>query len=219
MNDQLKKRIVGAIALVALLVIFLPMVLDKGEDEKALGARSIPDSTLDKNGFDTKTLALPSETGRKPGQVQPMIEPPPVFVPPREQLTESLPDPVAPAKTPAPAKATPTPPAKPAPVAKPAAPVQAAPAPVAAGPLAATGEAWVIQVVSLSDRAKADALAKDLKGARIAAFVQEINAGGKTLYRVRIGPDKDRAKLEALLSPLGTRPSTAALRPQIVRHP
>lgn len=216
MNDQLKKRLIGAIALVALVVIFLPMLLDKGEDERGLGPKAIPDSSLDKAGFDAKTLLLPSEAGKKPGQVQPMIEPPPVFVPPREQLTESLPDPVAQTKTPVPAKTTPTPPAKPAPVAKPAAPVQAVPAPAATSP---TGETWAIQVVSLSDRAKADSLAKDLKGARMAAFVQEINAGGKTLYRVRIGPEKDRAKLESLLGSLSTRPSTAALRPQIVRHP
>lgn len=209
MNDQLKKRLIGAIVLVLLLVIFLPMLLDQGSrEDKALGSKSIPDSSLDKSGFDAKTLPLPSESGKKPGAVQPLIEPPPVFVPPRDELTESLPEPAA---TPKKTEAKPQPKAaKPQPAAKPAAVAQTA---------TASGETWAIQVVSFSTKDKADALAAELKGARMAAFVQPVNAAGKTLYRVRIGPDKDRAKLESLLGQLQTRSSTAALKPQIVRHP
>lgn len=212
MNDQLKKRLIGAVALVAALVIFLPMLLEK-DAEKVPGSKSVPSSSLDKSAFASKTLPLPSESGKKPGVVQPMIEPPPVFVPPREQLTESLADTQAGAKTPekaAPEKAKPVQQAKPQ--AQPAKP----PAPAAA---TGSGESWAIQVVSFSTKDKADALAAELKGARMGAFVQPVSAGGKTLYRVRIGPDKDRARLESLLGQLQTRSSTAALKPQIVHHP
>lgn len=208
MNDQLKKRLIGAMVLVALLVIFLPMVLEQGSKEnKGLGSKSIPDSSLDKSGFDAKTLPLPSETGKRPGSVQPLIEPPPVFVPPREQLTESLPEPAV-----VPKKAE----AKPQTQPKASAQPKAAPAPKAT---AATGEAWAIQVGTFSARNKADTLVTELKGAGMAAFVMPVKVAGQTLYRVRIGPDKDRAKLEPLLGQLQTRSSTAALKPQILRHP
>lgn len=215
MNDQLKKRLIGAIVLVALLVIFLPMVLEQGSKEnKGLGSKSIPDSSLGASDFDAKTQPLPSETGKKPGAVQPLIEPPPVFVPPREELTESLPEPAAtPAKTdakPQPKATQAKPQAEPKTVAKPAAPAQ---------PASATGETWAIQLGTFSAKDKADALVTELKGARMAAFVMPVKVGDQTLYRVRIGPNNDRAKLEPLLKQLQTRSSTASLKPQILRHP
>jgi cell division septation protein DedD len=50
-----------------------------------------------------------------------------------------------------------------------------------------------IQVLATSDRAKADALVGRLVDADFKAFIVPSNEGGRTIYRVRVGPFPDRA--------------------------
>jgi cell division septation protein DedD len=63
----------------------------------------------------------------------------------------------------------------------------------ASGAAAATESGFHIQVLATSDRAKADALVARLVDADFKAFVVPSNEGGRTMYRVRVGPFDDRA--------------------------
>ena len=64
---------------------------------------------------------------------------------------------------------------------------------------------WTLQVVSLSDGIKAEALRQDLLADGHKAYVKAVTVDGKTLYRVHIGPKAERAQLEALQAELDRR--------------
>lgn len=54
----------------------------------------------------------------------------------------------------------------------------------------------MVQVSSLGSPEAAGKLADKLKQAGYSAFVERAEVGGKTYYRVRVGPDIDRANAE-----------------------
>ena len=62
-------------------------------------------------------------------------------------------------------------------------------------------------------RKAAERIAKQLRDRGLSAFVMPVKSGGATLYRVRIGPMKDRASAEAALRDVKS-PGAA-----IVAHP
>lgn len=61
-----------------------------------------------------------------------------------------------------------------------------------------TGAGWVFQVASLSERAKADEMAGNLKSKGFPAFVEAAEVNGKTYFRVRVGPRQERKDIDAL---------------------
>ena len=71
----------------------------------------------------------------------------------------------------------------------------AKPAPAESAPPAPTGDGpgFHIQVLATSDRVKAEALVARLVDADFKAFIVPSNEGGRTVYRVRVGPFNDRA--------------------------
>jgi DedD protein len=81
-----------------------------------------------------------------------------------------------------------------------------APAPVkAAGKVAAkTAEpavpkgSYVIQVFSSADKTQADSIRSKLSGGGQKAYLSPINRGGRTMYRVRIGPFKSRGDAQTV---------------------
>ena len=85
--------------------------------------------------------------------------------------------------------------------APPASPKPAAPAPQPK-PEPATPEstarpgAWIVQVVSLQDRAAAAAIAKRLTGKGYPAFVLDPATGGPRIYRVQVGGYSDKNDAE-----------------------
>ena len=90
-------------------------------------------------------------------------------------------------------------------------------APVAAKSSSATPSGgWAAQVGSFSKEANAQAIAADLKRRGFKAFVMEHREGGKSLYRVRVGPVASREAADALGSKI-TQQTGQAARP--VRHP
>jgi cell division septation protein DedD len=88
--------------------------------------------------------------------------------------------------------------ATPAPAPKPAAP----PPPAQAKPETATPQmiarpgAWIVQVVSLQDRAGANAIARRLAAKGYPAFVLDPAAGGPRIYRVQVGGFADKNDAE-----------------------
>ena len=105
--------------------------------------------------------------------------------------------------------AVPTPRADPPPVSKPA----SEPAPRTAAE-SHSGAGWAIQVGSFASRENAERLARELKGKGFAATVSQYTKG-KRLWRVRVGPEPDRAAAVAL----GARLRTAGHAGSAVPYP
>jgi DedD protein len=174
MEVRVRERLIGALVLVAIVVLVVPAIL-KGRDP---GPAALPESAP------TRRVEVP------------IGNPVPV---PEEQILVPEPSP----STPAPAPATP-PRAEPKPKAETAlsestvALREPAPAPVRAGP----ASAWAVQLGAFSSRAKADQLVAELRKRRYAAFVLEYRASGQVLYRVRVGPEQDRKRAEEIAARL-----------------
>lgn len=137
---------------------------------------------------------------------------------------------VAPSPTPAPS-ATPTPssssPPKPAASQAPTPATESAPqsraaaspstqdaAPPRPKPSGGTS-GWVVQLGSFASRPNAEKLAGELRGRGYAAFVSEFRGSGRVLYRVRVGPEQDRGRADALAARLARegRKGTVAPHP------
>ena len=87
--------------------------------------------------------------------------------------------------------------------------------PLASGDDAPTSGRWAVQVGTFSKEANAQRLVKELREQGQSAFVMSLKSGAGTLYRVRVGPMKDRASAEAALRDLKSRPPGA----KVVSHP
>lgn len=182
MDIRLKQRLVGAVVLVALGVIFIPMVLQPPEQVQG-PATDIPAQPAG-NFKDRLATAVPT--------------PAPV---PGEPPRQVLPPPDAPATVaPSPAASTPVAPKVETPPA--VAELSNAEAVVSTPDkeLAATAgpSAWVVQVGVFSQEANAQALAKTLRARGHATFVERFAGKTSPNFRVRLGPFKDRAAADAL---------------------
>ena len=62
--------------------------------------------------------------------------------------------------------------------------------------------AWVVQLGSFSNEENAQSLNKKLRKAGYPAFVEPLNKYGETSYRVRVGPEIKRSEAELLLKKL-----------------
>jgi cell division septation protein DedD len=84
-----------------------------------------------------------------------------------------------------------------------AAPTVAKPTPPPAGAPSRGG--WAVQVGAFGSADTAAKLVRDLSGAGYRAFVAPVARGGKTLHRVRVGPEADKGNAEQLASRLKAR--------------
>lgn len=105
------------------------------------------------------------------------------------------------AAPPARAEAPPQAPPKPEPKSEPpkTEPRAVASAPAAPRSAVPAGKGWAVQLGSYSSETTAQRLANEWRAKGQSSFVMPVSTGGKTLYRVRIGPSKDRAGAEAAL--------------------
>lgn len=189
LDKGMKQRMVGALVLVALAVIFLPMLFTR-EDEMRQVRVEAPQAP-----------AMPSLPEVK---VDPVTVPQPQEVPEAPQSAPVVVDEsTAPASTPSQpitaspqtqAQAQPTKPQAAAPAAKvetkPAAtPAQAAPSKINVNGLPVS---WSIQLASLSNRAGAEKLQQTLRSQGYNAYIR--SAGG--MNRVYVGPLIERAEAE-----------------------
>ncbi|ROL66657.1 SPOR domain-containing protein [Pseudomonas vranovensis] len=195
LDKVVKQRMVGALVLVALAVIFLPMLFSR-EDEMRQVRVEAPEAPT--------APTLPQV------QVEPVQVPEPQVLPEEPLIVEQPTAPVqapstpiapAPAATPLPTPVAPAvaaKPATPAPAkveAKPAATVAAATKP-AAGKIDANGlpVSWSIQMASLANRASADNLQKTLRSQGYNAYIRSAEG----MNRVYVGPLIERAEAERL---------------------
>ena len=74
---------------------------------------------------------------------------------------------------------------------------------------------WILQVATVSSAAKADELRNRLLASQEKAYVKKLEAGGKVLYRVSVGPNFERAELEKIQPGID---STYGVKSMIVRY-
>ncbi|MGY2441428.1 SPOR domain-containing protein [Pseudomonas sp. SDO52101_S400] len=202
LDKAYKQRMVGALVLVALAVIFLPMLFSRQDEQRqvTVDAPAAPQAPAVAQ-IQMETVAVPEP------QVLPQ-EPVPSDYEVAEQTAPAAPiAPAAPAPAPAPVvKPVAVAPA-PAPVAKPAtAPAQPITA-LSAKPdttqsrVDANGlsVSWSVQLASLSSRASAESLQKTLRSQGYNAYIR--SADGKN--RVFVGPLIERAEADRLRDLLG----------------
>jgi len=198
-----RQRLIGAIALVALLVVFVPMLLDKEPKPAANGPTlAIPP----KDNAPPMPLPAPAKAAVEPAK--PVAE-----APAKSASTDTPPKPVAdaPAVQAAPAPAVPTMATKPPAAAKvEAKPAAAAPAPAkgtAASPAPTTAAqppkaGFAVQVGAFRDEAKLKQARDKLAAAKVPHYTERLDAKGGNLTRLRAGPFDTREQAEAALAAL-----------------
>jgi DedD protein len=215
MDEALKARLIGAAVLVALAVLLIPELLS---GHKPAGAGD--GATAGPGGARTFIIDLP---GSSPGPGQaaaPATGPGRVVAQPATASPGAGRDsgPATPAAGssggPAAAVAAKAPPASATEVAAKASPASAtpstssAPAPTAAAQPAASSSprgGWAVQVGAFGSVATANKMADQLRSAGFKAYVSPVSRSGKTLQRVRVGPEADRARADSLAASLKAR--------------
>lgn len=210
MERKVKERLVGAAVLMAAAVILVPEMLsghrDSSEERVATQARN--DAPIK-----TYTIDLSHSSSEQPPAAVVDNRAPPPEQPAAEQPAAAQPAAGDPAKPEEPQQTAPvqpeSQPATQAPktgvVEQPTAAVTSARAPqhpLASDDDAPTSGRWAVQAGTFSKEANAQRLVKQLRDRGQSAFVMPLKSGGATLYRVRIGPMKDRASAEAALRDL-----------------
>lgn len=190
MKDALKQRLVGAIVLAAIGVIFLPGFFKEQQGHQVDTRTQIPaEPSLPQVSF---------ESPRQNPDIQPAPEPETMFIPPEpEPVTEvSSPEAVASvssASAPAPAPA----------------PNQTADTAdeVPELPLGPDGipEAWVVQVASLSNQEAAARLRDELQAEGHKAYIRRVSTSNGSVTRVFIGPKLSRAEADKVKADVDKR--------------
>lgn len=193
MDPRLKQRLVGAAVLVALAVIFLPLLVQGPAPDS--GAASVPLAIppAPRDDFQTQELPLVTPGDAPAGGALGMDAPvgsAPEVAPPSPDAAELA--------TPAAAGAadgTDTGAAAPAP-APPVAPAAATPD---AAPLyaATAGGDYAVSFGAYASVAAAERVLGSVRGAGLPAYREATTSGGKPAWRVRIGPFATRAEAES----------------------
>ncbi|PTS99827.1 SPOR domain-containing protein [Pseudomonas sp. HMWF006] len=194
LDKAYKQRMVGALVLVALAVIFLPMLFSRQDEQRQVVVEA---------------PAAPQASAMPQVQMEQVAVPEPQALPQEPVPTdEEVAEETAPAAPIAPAAPVP---AAPIAIANPAAPPAVAkPIPAPAQPIAAPATkpdttqsrvdanglsvSWSVQLASLSSRASAESLQKTLRSQGYNAYIR--SADGKN--RVFVGPLIERAEADRL---------------------
>jgi len=204
MDESLKARLIGAAVLVVVAVLLIPELLSGRKATEAVsGEASVP------RGTRTFTIELEGAGGGSSGA--PAADTPTAVSPADEGQSGEAPAPVARAE-PDPATAPRAPAPVPEEVAEPepARPtVSATPAPAPepkAAPATSPGKGgWVVQVGAFGSADSARRLVRDLEKDGYRAYVSPVTRSGKTLHRVRVGPEPDRSGADRLAARLKAR--------------
>ncbi len=175
LEERLKQRMLGGAVLVALVVIFVPMMFDEPVERHSVSDHKIP--------------------------IKPTLEPPPpVGGIEQERIIERRQTPVTehseikaiPESKPKPAvnstvratdprEESQTTPARPSPT------------------------AWIIQVASLTNESNAKKLVEQLRKDELPAQMEKVKLNGKLHYRIRVGPEVDHRLAEKMVAKIEKR--------------
>lgn len=205
MDNAVKERLVGAAVLVLLVVIVVPALLSGPRESPSSTEADAAEAGVPEGPAGEVRVVEIDLTGKQ-GQPAAAIVLDPVADPAADPATVPAPGPQTGTEDPGPDNpagvAAPTEPPP-----SPSQQVAEAPAPPAGG--------WAVQVAALSSGDAATKLAADLKARGYSAFVLEHRADGRIFYRVRVGPESQRERADALAARL----QGEGLKPTVVAHP
>ena len=212
MDSSLKQRLVGAVILVALVVIVVPEFL-RGQAPPKGDPVLLPRTSKEAVAGDDANAPLRSvtvdmrESAAAPPPAGNPSSPPAQPAGPASAASATPVAAAAPQVAPAPDSAA-TAPAAPAAAPVPAAPPASArlPKPVANGP-------WVVQLGSFALQVSAERLARELKADGYPAYVSPVRRGARELFRVRVGPLGDRQAASAYFTALRAAGNDVAIVP------
>jgi DedD protein len=225
MDSRAKQRLTGAVILVALFVLLVPELLT---GPRSGGTTDTPaEEGMRRYTIDLDAPAGAAQPMSTPESAQPVALPPGAQNPTSGVPERAMPGEAAQGETIAPAPVvTPMATEPPqtvatnpmaSPAATPAAPAATpAPAPRTETPRAAApaaNGAFAVQLGSFRTKDNADRLVRDMTAKGFNAFVAPITSGGRELYRVRVGPTRDRASAEALAAQLRRVGQTGSIVP------
>ena len=202
MEQILKQRLIGAIVLVSLAVIFIPIILEGPDDEWTPRSHSLPDKPQLDYRADVE-LVLPPPTPVTHQQI-------PGEIAVKDAVTvtaQPVADPGKSVEVPAP----PPEPVKVEPKAKPSVKPS-----VPAVPEAKMLKGWFVQVGSFGQEMNARGLQDRLVASGFKAQLQKVEIGNKHAYRVLVGPSVSRSEAEKLAASLK---SGQQLKGMVVEYP
>lgn len=219
MDEQLKARLIGATVLVVLAVLLVPEMLSGRKPEMSEGAasgesRGTRTHVIDLGGAvskgqqvapgpapsarptppDNEAPSTSATTASPTGSAESQSEATTVAV------AEPEPEPTPPVKRPA--SSTPVPSSLPA---------KTRAAPAATNTRTAAAGSWSVQVGAFGSSDSARKLVSDLKRDGYTAYVSPLAREGKTLHRVRVGPESSRDAADRLAGRLKGRGLPAAV--------
>lgn len=200
MEQRLKERMIGAVVLVGVGILLIPALLDGPGEQTVTRQVELRDETatrrveisLDGAGPATIVSDKPTSDSGKPDRVTSPQPGEPGGSDTRTPVTEAVP--AAPKI------------AQSEPVKAPQAPVVAESRPVRQGN-------WTAQVGSFSKKSSAARIIRELEAAGFDAYISEMTQGGRTLYRVRVGPVVSRDEADALVARLKASGHAARVMP------
>lgn len=194
---RLKQRIVGAIVLVGLGVIFIPMILSGGRDSMPLFGSNIPDKPRKLEELQTVEIpARPSVPEKPLARRIPVDKKTPIALAPGEISENST--------SKAEAKSTTAP------------RIKKETADKSDKTKEKPAKAWVVQVGSFSNRGNAMKLRDKLRNKHHPAFVELVKGKNGQIYRVRVGPDVTRTLAEERMRKLRDKMKIYGV---VMRHP
>ena len=208
MDKTLKQRLIGAAVIIALAVIFIPMLLEGPRDDDPVTMKiDIPDKPV----------------YEIPGRLETPPTPETVIIPPAVTTPESAGE-TTDVAVPEPVLETAPPKAEPEVVEKPKLVEPETPVAIAQPvvekpeikPEAVSKSGFVVQVGSFSQRQNALVLSDKLEASGYPAFVESGKSNSKSIYRVKVGPKATRSGADLLRQKLL---DNEKLKGIIVAHP
>ena len=188
-EGRLKQRLVGAIVLVALAVIFIPMLLSGGRDiEMPVFGSNVPERTQEITSIKQIDVEALKKAEAKP------------LNPKRLPIDHDLPEPKVVKENNKSLVET----------------IKEAALPKVEKKKLIKETVWAVQVGSFTKKSNALGLKDKLRKKKIYAFVERIVNNNKAVYRVRVGPETTRKKAEQMKQKLAKEMNLTGL---VVKHP
>lgn len=212
MDITLKQRLIGAAVIIALAVIFIPMLLEGPKETDPVSMKiEIPEKPV---------YEIPNRLGVAPAIPAPpapesALKAPEVVIPEKPASSETAPPQIA-IETPVKKEIVIEKPVEP-PVAVVAPAVKPTPKPKSASKRVTISDSgFVVQVGSFSQRQNAMVLSDKLEAAGFPAFVESGKNKDKTIFRVKVGPQATRSDADKLRQKIL---ESEKLKGIIVAHP
>jgi len=188
-EGRLKQRLVGAVVLVALAVIFIPILLSGGRDmEMPVFGSNVPERSAEIRNIKHIDIKEMQET--KSYQVNPKKMPIAKGLPEPEVVKPQSPSIIDSIKNASILKEDKKP--------------------------LITDNVWAVQVGSFKNRTNALALQEKIRKKKLYAFVDRIMKKNTAIYRVRVGPQTSKEKAEKIKIKLKKEMNLSGL---VVKHP